>query len=492
MISLGQSYRFTTGLIIATVAIMFTFSSKIVIGQNQSSTKIYHIRKHAEHLRMSVNETLAMEFQIPIKRAAIANDKIATVSVISPKLVIITGKAFGFTQLLIWDEQGKQTLYDIRVDVNLSRLTEIIKEAAPRSKIKLTSMLDTVVLSGTVPDAPTAKRVISLAKVFVANVQNQLSVAGAQQVMLRTTVAEVSRRVIKALGLNGTFFGAKAFGGSNLNMLNPTSIGLQERTLVPIGNPNQFQIIGGDLTVQPTTTLYFGLPRAQMELFMQAMQENGLIRVLAKPNLVAISGHKAEFLAGGELPIPTPNENGIAITFREYGVRLDFQPIVQAGEMIRLIVTSEVSEPDFTNAVQISGLTVPGLNKRQAQTVVELGAGQTFAIAGLLSESVRGIVNKVPGIGELPVLGALFRSVRFEKAQSELVVLVTPDIVSPLNPNQVNYIPGHDIQEPDDWELYGLGLLESRTPTTCPSTQPAQPKFTPPGPLAGPWGPDIK
>ncbi len=488
----GQSDYLVRRVLIASAVIAGIFVSVSSLLAEPASARIYRISRNAEHLRLSVNETLAMEFNVPIKRAAIANDKIASVSVISPKLVIITGKAFGFTQLLIWDASGKQMLYDIRVDVNLSRLTEIIKESAPRANVKLTSMLDTVVLSGTVPDAPTAKRIINLAKVFVANVQNQLSVAGAQQVMLKTTVAEVSRKVIKALGLNGTFFGAKAFGGSNLNMLNPTSIGLQERTLVPIGTPNQFQIIGGDLTVQPTTTLYFGLPRAQMELFMQAMQENGLIRVLAKPNLVAISGHKAEFLAGGELPIPTPNENGIAITFREYGVRLDFQPIVQAGEMIRLIVTSEVSEPDFTNAVQISGLTVPGLNKRQAQTVVELGAGQTFAIAGLLSENVRGIVNKVPGIGELPVLGALFRSVRFEKAQSELVILVTPDIVSPLNPSQVNYIPGKDIQEPSDWELYGLGLLASRTPTTCPSSQPAQPRFIPPGPLAGPWGPDIK
>ena len=142
--------------------------------------------------------------------------------------------------------------------------------------------------------------------------------------------------------------------------------------------------------------------------------------------------------------------------------------------------------------MQISGLTVPGINKRQAQTVVELGAGQTFAIAGLLSENVRGIVNKVPGIGSLPVLGALFRSVRFEKSQSELVILVTPDLVSPLNPAQVSYVPGQDTQAPDDWELYGLGLLEAQTPTTCPSTQPAQPRFIPPGPLAGPWGPDIK
>jgi pilus assembly protein CpaC len=305
----------------------------------------------------------------------------------------------------------------------------------------------------------------------------------------------MSRSAVKALGLNGTFFGNKAFGGSNLNMLNPTSIGLQEKTLIPVSNLGtdvnpKFQVIGSDIAVSPSTTLYFGLPRSQMELFLQAMQENSLVKVLAEPNLVAISGQEAEFLAGGELPIPTPNENGIAITFREYGVRLKFQPVVQAGEMIRMTVTSEVSEPDYTTSVQIEGYTIPGISKRTARTVVEVGSGQTFAIAGLLSERINNVNQHVPGAGDIPVLGALFRSVNFERRESELMILITPDLASPLNAGEAGYIPGKDVHAPNDWELYGLGILESqkgKENEVC-EAQAKQPCYNPPGPLCGPWG----
>lgn len=441
-------------------------------------------------LTVSINQSVALNFTVPIKRAAIANDKVAAVSVISPKSVIVTGKSFGFTQLLLWDEREGQMLYDVRVDADISRLISTIKASMPRAKITVSTILDTVILSGTAPDAPTADRIVDLAKVFSGKVQNQIMIAGSQQVMLRATVAEVTRSATRALGLNGTFFGAKAFGGSNLNMINPTSIGLQKDRLIPVDVPNQFQITGSDLLVNPNTTLYFGLPRTQMELFLQALQTDGLVKVLAEPNLVAISGQSAQFLAGGELPIPTPTQDGIAITFREFGIRLKFQPVVQAGEMIRITVLSEVSEPDFTNAVQISGFTVPGIAKRTAQTVVEVGSGQTFAIAGLLSEHVRGIINKVPGAGHIPVLGALFRSVDFERSETELLVLITPDLASPLNPNEVTYIPGRDTTSPNDWELYGLGLIKHGKPgETADADSCSQPAFTPPGPLCGPWGP---
>ncbi len=447
------------------------------------------VRSQAEQLTVSVNQTLALDFNTPIKRAAIANDQVATVTVLSPKSLMVVGKTFGFTQLLVWDDQGKQTLYDVRVDVDMKRLAATILEAAPRSDVSVSTLLDTVVLSGNVPDAPTADRIIELAKVFSAKVQNQMTVAGSQQVLLRATIAEVSREAVRSLGLNGTFFGSKAFGGSNLNSINPTSIGLVETTPVPIAARGQFQITNGDMIVNPNSTLYFGLPRAQMELFLQAMQENSLVKVLAEPNLVAISGQKADFLAGGELPIPTPSENGIAITFREFGVRLKFQPVVQAGQMIRMTVTSEVSEPDYTNAVQIAGYTVPGINKRQATTVVEVGSGQTFAIAGLLSDNIRGIAKQVPGVGNIPILGALFRSVQYERAETELMILITPDLASPLNPNEVDYVTGKDIEAANDWQLYGLGLLENPKPKmpVCPG-QPVQPEFNPPAPLCGPWG----
>jgi pilus assembly protein CpaC len=447
----------------------------------------------SQQLKLSVNQSLFLNFTVPIKRAAVADEKVVGVSVVSPKQVLVTGKSFGFTQIMVWDEMQGQRLYDIRVDVDMARLAATIHDAAPRAKVVVTTILDTVVLSGAVPDAPTAERIVNLAKVFSSKVQNQMTIAGTHQVLLRATVAEVSRSTIRALGLNGTFFGSKVFGGSNVNSLNPTSIGLVEETLVPVGTPNQFQVTGGDIAVSSGTTLYFGLPKAQMELFLQAMQENDLIRVLAEPNLVAISGHEAEFLAGGELPIPTPNENGIAITFREYGIRLKFQPVVQDGEMIRMSVTSEVSEPDYTNAVEIEGYVVPGIQKRQAQTVIEVGSGQTFAIAGLLSDNVRGIANHVPGVGNIPVLGALFRSVRYERAETELLVMITPNLAAPLNPNEAVYVPGQDLTPPNDWQLYGLGILNGSDEKQCPTTnEPPQPEFAPPEPLCGPWGLETK
>lgn len=419
-----------------------------------------------QSLSLAVNKSILLEFSVPVKRAAVAGEEIATLSVVSPKQVMLTGKAFGFTQVMIWCEDNRQVVYDVRVDVNLERLQQTLRDAAPRARITLSSILDTVVISGVVPDAPTAERIVALAKVFAEKVNNQLQVAGVQQVLLRATIAEVSREATRELGLNGTFFGAKAFGGSNLGGINPTSIGLQSKTLIPLDLPNQFQAgPTSDLAVNPSTTLYFGLPRAQMELFLKALQEDNLIRVLAEPNLVAISGHEAEFLAGGELPVPTPTSDGIAITFREYGVRLKFRPVVQDGQMIRVAMTSEVSEPDFTNAVQISGLTIPGLTKRTTQTMVEIGSGQTFAIAGLLSESVRGIAQKVPGAGAIPVLGALFRSMSYQRSQTELVVLVTPELALPMNPDQVNFVAGANTQQPSDWQLFGLGMLSDDTAT---------------------------
>jgi len=489
--------RFTTPkyismMTLASVTLVQLFLGPSGYAQQQKANpgnppKLVKLSRATEHISLSVNQSLALEFTQPVKKTAIANDQIASISVVSPKLVLVTGKSFGFTQLVLWDEAGGQYVYDIRVDVDMRRLEKTLRDAAPTAKVRVSSILDTVVLAGVVPDAPTAARLVALANVFARKVNNQLQTAGIQQVLLRATVAEISRKAVRTLGLNGAFFGAKAFGGSNLDLINPTSIGLQGGTAVPIDPPNHFQIMGS-LGVAPTSTLYFGLPRTQMELFLKAMQENSLLRVLAEPNLIALSGQQAEFLAGGEFPVPTPSEDGLTITFREFGVRLKFRPVVQAGQIIRITVTSEVSEPDFTNAVQIAGLTIPGLNTRRTQTVVEVGSGHTFAIAGLLSESIRGIVNKIPGIGSLPILGALFRSVNYERSESELIVLVTPELASPLTAEQVSYIPGQNVFAPNDWQLYGLGLLQDDTAKGT-TTQPAQAPRLLPGPLYGPWGP---
>jgi pilus assembly protein CpaC len=203
-----------------------------------------------------------------------------------------------------------------------------------------------------------------------------------------------------------------------------------------------------------------------MQLFIDALAQNSLLKVLAEPDLVAVSGETASFLAGGEFPIPVPQSGAatgaITIEFRTFGVKVNFTPVVLAHQRIRLRVAPEVSETDFSTAIQISGFVVPGLTQRRVDTTIEVSNGQTLAVAGLLSEQVRGIANKLPGLGEVPVLGALFRSVEYQRRQTELVILVTPEIISPMDPNQVPPLPGEEMSSPNDFELYALGLLEGK------------------------------
>jgi len=207
------------------------------------------------------------------------------------------------------------------------------------------------------------------------------------------------------------------------------------------------------------------------------------LHVLAEPNLVTISGQEATFLAGGEFPVPVPQRDSVTIEFREFGVRLNFTPTVLGQDVIRLRVAPEVSEPDYTNALTITGYVIPGLTQRRVETVVELGPGQTFAIGGLLSEKTRAVSGKVPALGDLPVLGALFSSQDYQQSETELVVLVTPELVAPLNPDQVTYIPGADHIAPNDWELFGLGKLDGEG-----GGAPSKPKTNAGGKTVAPQG----
>jgi pilus assembly protein CpaC len=282
--------------------------------------------------------------------------------------------------------------------------------------------------------------------------------------------------------------------------INPVDIGAAANANVHGNIP--FLTDKDGLVLKPASTMSFGFPRVQMQVFIQALRENSLLRILAEPNLVTLSGQDAEFLAGGEFPVPVPQggtSNSITIEYRVFGVRLRFTPSVISENAIRLQVTPEVSEPDYSTAVTINGYVVPGLVSRRVQTVVELGAGQTFAIGGLLSEKVRGVSRKVPGLGDVPVLGALFSSVNYQSDETELVVLVTPELVEGINPDQVSYVPGSEMKDPNDWELFFLGQIYGEKDKTPPArtrlnqTWPVHPGETR-GPatamkLQGPLGP---
>ncbi len=412
-------------------------------------------------ISVPMNQGALVDFNVPIREVRVTNAEIADVAVTSPKQILVQGKSFGTTQLIAVVDGGVQRIFTIAVDLDLERLQASITENVPRSKVKAAGMLDTVVLTGYVPDAESAERIMQIANIYSEKVVNQMRVAGVQQVLLRCTVAEVNRTATRQLGVNGWIAGDSfrdMFVVSQVGGINPVNIGAAGGFSVT--SPVPFATDQQGLPLGTTPTLSLGFPGVQMQVFLRALRENGLLKVLAEPNLVAISGQEASFLAGGEFPIPIAQRDSIAIDYREYGVKLVFTPAVLSENVIRIRVAPEVSEPDFSNSVRLSGFVVPGLISRRAETVVELAPGQTFALGGLLSERTRGVASKVPALGDVPVLGALFSSTDYQKSESELVILVTPEIVEPLNPGEVAYVPGASHVDPSDWELLALGKLD--------------------------------
>lgn len=418
-------------------------------------------QSQAQMITIPVNQGAIVDFNVPVREVRVANPGIADVTAIAPRQILINGKSYGTTQLLAVVDGGQQQTFTVAVDLDLERLQASLRSLVPRAKVEVSALLDSVVLSGTVPDAESAERLMQVAEVYSKNVINHMTVAGVHQVLLRCTVAEVNRSATRRLGFNGWMAGddfQDVFAVSQIGGINPVNIGAVSGAAAT----GRIPFATGEMGLTPTPTLSLGFPRIQMQVFIQALRDNGLLQVLAEPNLVTVSGQEANFLAGGEFPIPVQQRDSVTVEFREFGVRLRFTPTVVRDDLIRLRVAPEVSEPDFSAAVRIGGFAVPGLIQRRVETVVELGPGQTFAIGGLLSEKTRASSSKVPALGDLPVLGALFRSVEYQASESELVVLVTPELVAPLNPGQVAYLPGTDHLRPNDWELMALGQLEGQ------------------------------
>lgn len=458
-----------------------------VAGDVQISVR--DVATQGQLIRVPVNKSVLVDFSVPVREVRLAKPEFAEVNAISPRQILVTGKSFGTTQIIVWIEGDDQRVFDVAVDLELERLMASIRTTAPRAQVKAHALLDAVVLTGRVPDATSAERIIEVAGVFSPRVINQMVVAGTQQVLLRCTIAEVNRSVSRQLGINGWMGGENFRDGfliNNLNGINPSNIGVPEGALATANMP--FVVGQNGIPVTGSPTLSLGFPRAQMQVFIQALRENGLLRVLAEPNLVALNGREASFLAGGEIPVPIVTDERIKIEWKEFGVRLNFTPAVLSDDRIRIQVAPEVSEPDLANSVTFGGVSIPAFATRRVETEVEIGSGETFAIGGLLNERVRAVSNRVPGLGDMPILGPLFRSVEYRKEESELVVLITPELVSPVSPNQVTYVPGADHIAPNDFELYMMGELEGQPAEGLPGLQPRTDQNWPvrPGQLYGP------
>jgi pilus assembly protein CpaC len=417
----------------------------------------------AQKLFGIVGKSVVLKSPRPIKRVSLVSSEIADVMVLTPLQIYLTGKAPGATHVTVWGEDEKvMAVFDLEVSPDISRLKEMIHTMLPEEKdIKINAAHDHIALSGTVSSMAAQSQVLALARPFAPldekkepKIINLLEVAGVQQVMLEVRVSEISRSLLRRLGFNFAYVtSGNNFGVSLLNQL----------TSLPAAG---FPAGGLEASSAINAIARFVSSGTTWTVLIDALKEEGLLKVLAEPTLITLSGKTANFLAGGEFPIPVPQSTGgggttITIDYKPFGVGLNFTPTVLSNKKINMLVAPEVSDLDFSNALTTSGFVVPAITTRRVSTVIELADGQSFAIAGLLKDDVREIVSKFPILGDIPILGALFRSTNFRRNETELIVIVTPHLVKPLDMAKQT-MPTDQYVEPDDFEFYLLGNLEGK------------------------------
>lgn len=390
----------------------------------------------AAPLRVMVGKSLLINTTERLKRVSVTDPTIADPQVISPTQILIHGRAPGEVSLLIWDELERSRSFDLRVDVDVSAAAEEEKRVFPDEQITVTPSRSAIVLSGHVSDEEVAKRAGMIAEAYTHNVVNVLSYGpvGAQEVLLEVKFAEVDRSAMTQLGVN--FFSTGAantigtvttgqFGGFGPQTVTQTT---GQSVTTPITNSQ---------TLNDVLNLFLFRPDIHLGAVIRALQTKNLLQILAEPNLIAVNGKEASFLAGGEFPFPIvqPGQGFTAVTiqFKEFGVKLKFTPLIEPNGNIHLRVVPEVSTLDFANSLTVSGFTIPALSTRRADTEFELQDGQSFVIAGLMDNRVTNIVNKIPGLGDIPILGNFFKSKSAQKSNSELMVLCTARRVAPSN-----------------------------------------------------------
>lgn len=416
----------------------------------------------------------------------VGDPEIADVNPLTDRAISILGKKNGTTRVSVYAE-GKKLIgvFDVEVIYDTSLLQSEITKRFPYANIKVRAVNGRMMLSGTSPDAPTLDRAVTIAKQFGGDVINTVQVLQPQQVMLEVRFIEATRQASRELGIQWNSFGKKYLAniGSRQSetMLPVTGTGVS-----PFKQPGVFQgdspvIAGGrnvgtnNLTIAPAVaagvlsgTAPFGFLIARMitdgleiQSMINALEQKGVARSLAEPNLVALSGDTASFLAGGEFPVPVPGTFGtVAIEFKRYGVGLAFTPTVLGDGLINMKIEPEVSTLDTSHPVQVAGISIPPLIVRRASTTVELRDGQSFVIGGLLQSNGQNAIQQLPWLGDVPILGPLFRSTQYQKNETDLAIIVTPRLVRPARPGDVIKTPLDTSLPPNDADLFLMGKTE--------------------------------
>jgi len=404
-------------------------------------------------LHLLVGRSLVITSPTRIKRISLADPEIAEAIVVSPYQVVLNGKKPGGVSFLLWDETDQSEAFEVSVDIDILSLNQKIHEAFPSEPVELEGSRDVVMISGKISSAETAAKILEIVKNATPKVTSLMEVPlpTMSDILLEVKFAEVERTALTQLGINIMSTGAgNTVGAVGTQQFSPPS-------LVATGSGTGTTTTGTGAftnTFSVGSLLNIFLYRQDINLgaTIQALQEKNVLEILAEPNLLTASGKEASFLAGGEFPYPvlqgtsTGGSAGITIQFKEFGVRLTFTPTLEADGYIHLKVKPEVSSLDFTNALTIQGFLIPSLSTERFESEMDLKDGQSFAIAGLLDNRVTDVLEKVPGLGDIPLLGKLFQSRSRTKSRNELLVLVTPHVVQPLTPGHLP--PGPAFPQP--------------------------------------------
>lgn len=383
-----------------------------------------------------VGQSRLLTFDRPIERFSVSNPEIAEAVLVTSNQVVVNGKGFGQINFIAWEKGSSRfVVFDVYVRTNLSLIDSQIRALFPKDDIRLSQANGSVVLSGNVSDpriATHAEAVVQAAGFKTVNLLES-PVKSAMQVQLQVRVAEISRNKMRELGTSWAYQSSPGTGGYINSGTGPSSLK---------------EVAGGLLTGNIANSLNLFVMGGNTLSFIRALQQTGALRALAEPNLIAMNGQEASFLAGGEYPVPVVQSSGdrsnVTIIFKEYGVRLNFKPTIIDEDHIRLELEPEVSTLDFANGVKFEGFSIPALRTRRARTGVELRDGQSFALAGLLDNNETQTLSRVPGIGDIPILGNLFRSKQFQKNESELMFIVTAQLVKPVNRDDLPTLPNVD------------------------------------------------
>jgi pilus assembly protein CpaC len=430
--------------------LLLAFCAGIVLLSSTSQTAVSQkAQTNAESAaavrRITVIRSKSRTFKLdaPFDSAVVGSPDIADVLPMSDRVLYIQGKKTGTTNVSVFDKAKELvTVIDIEVTLDTQHIAKSIQSSIESPGIRVSTADDQVVLSGTARDASDAERAMTIAKAMAPNetVINAMKIDQAQQVMLKVRFIEVNRNAAREIGVN--WYGSNAAGtrGANTGLGGPTQAGPGVGGL-PLFQSAQTFASGTSAAPFAVAIANVLSQNVKLDVMITALEQKGLARLLAEPNLVALSGDTASFLAGGEIPVPTVQPSGgstslITVEYKPFGVQLSFQPTVLSAGIINLKIAPTVSQLDYTNAVLVSGYQIPALSKRETRTTIELRDGQSFAISGLLqTEGLRDIAQ-LPWLGSVPVLGALFRSSSYQQRETDLVVIVTPHLVAPAAPGQ--------------------------------------------------------